>query len=208
MVGVAFLVSEGETADLTGPWLPAFVLIPQVAVLGYVAWAVRTKGRGLAADLQLRFEWIDLPTGAAVAFAGLAAASAIGALTTWLLGEDPTAAVADLVEDSQGDGGITVWIVLVAVFGATLVPLSEEILFRGLWWSALEKRGMRAGAALVSTSVVFAAFHLEPFRFPMLVTLGLALGWGRIWTSRIGASIVAHGIINGLAFTALLVELS
>jgi len=36
----------------------------------------------------------------------------------------------------------------------------------------------------------------------------MVLGWGRKLTNRIGASVNAHGIINGLAFVALLTSLS
>jgi len=36
----------------------------------------------------------------------------------------------------------------------------------------------------------------------------LVLGWGRTLTNRIGASVIAHGLINGIAFVALLSTLA
>jgi membrane protease YdiL (CAAX protease family) len=208
VIGVALFAIEGDDVDFAGAWLPAFVILPQIAVLVYVITAVRRKGRGPVADLDLRFEWIDLPLGLGIAFAALMAAGIVGFLVTELVGEDQTAAVAELVEESQGDGGLNVWIVLVAVGGALLVPFAEEILFRGLWWNALLKRGLSRGTALVVSSLLFTLFHLEPVRSPVLFVLGLALGWGRIWTGRLGTAIVTHGVINALAFTVLLVELA
>jgi membrane protease YdiL (CAAX protease family) len=138
----------------------------------------------------------------------------------------PTSAVAELTEDAVGGGnddgelgagtaenpddgsGITVWIVIVAVLAATAVPLIEELGYRGLWYSALVKRGHSEWWAIVVSSFVFAIVHLEPTRTPIIFVLGMVLGWGRKLTNRIGASVIAHGIINGLAFVALLTSLS
>lgn len=208
VIAIIFFVAEGEDGDLVGPWLPAFVLIPQALVLIHVVAVVSRKGRGPVADLDLSFRWLDVPIGLSVAVVGLMAAGAVGLIVAELIGDDQTAAVAELVEESQGDGGLSVWIIVVAVCGATIVPVAEEILFRGLWWNALVKRGSSPRTALVLTSLLFMAFHLEPLRSPVLLTLGLALGWGRMWTGRLGTAIVAHGVINAIAFTALLVELS
>jgi len=60
---------------------------------------------------------------------------------------------------------------------------------------------------LVVTSAVFAVAHLEPARTPVLFVLGLALGWGRVMTGRIGASIFAHGFINLVGMIAVLTAL-
>lgn len=207
-IGIVLFVVEGDEVSLEGPWLPAFVIIPQIAALAYVIAAVRQKGRGVVADLDLRFRWIDVPLGVGIAFAGLVAAGIVGVVVSWLVGEDQNAAIAELVEESQGDHGLTFWIVLVAVGGAVLVPFAEEMLFRGLWWNSLLKRGSSPVTALVVSSLLFTAFHLEPLRSPVLFVLGLALGWGRMWTGRLGTAIVTHGVVNALAFTVLLAELS
>ena len=61
---------------------------------------------------------------------------------------------------------------------------------------------------ILITSTVFAAVHLEPIRLPILFVLGLALGFARARTRRIGASIVAHMVINALGMLFLLIELA
>jgi membrane protease YdiL (CAAX protease family) len=76
--------------------------------------------------------------------------------------------------------------------------------YRGLWWSALLKRGMSEWWVLLITSAAFAAAHFEPSRFPVLFTLGIALGMGRLLTGRLGAPIITHALINGLGMIALL----
>ena len=60
--------------------------------------------------------------------------------------------------------------------------------------------------------MVGVAHHLRRIRcgplrtesVPVLFTLGIALGMGRLLTGRIGASIITHALINGLGMIALL----
>ena len=203
---MAFALIQGVDGKLSGPWLLTLVVVPQMAMLAYLLPTMARRSPDLRRDLRLTFRWSDLGLGFALAFGGLVAGGVVAQIIESILGDPPTAAVADLLDESSDGGGITIWLVLVAVFGATLAPLAEELVFRGLWWSALEKRGHSAVVALWTTSLVFAAFHIELYRFPVLVVLGLALGLGRKITDRLAPCIVAHVIINAIAFTALLVE--
>ena len=135
----------------------------------------------------------------------MALATVLAFAMEWLFGIFPSAALTDMIEDTDGTaGGISGWIVLLAVFAGIFAPVIEEIVYRGLLWSALEKRGMREKAVLVVTSLIFAAIHLEPARFPILFVLGMALGYGRIRTGRIGSCVAAHMYLNSLGMIALL----
>lgn len=206
VLGLAvYVITDDEIP--TGAWLPLVIVVPAVLQLLHLRWVARAKGAGLPADLGLRGTWSDLGIGVGLAFGGLVAAGVTAVLTFELLDEEPTATAAELVEDSEGGGGLTIWIYLVAVLVATLIPLVEELVYRGLWWSALEKRGMHPGAILVLTSAIFAAVHLEPIRIGILFVLGLAIGLGRLLTGRIAASIVAHMGVNAIGMIGLLVEL-
>ena len=165
---------------------------------------------------------IDWLIGPVLVVGGFLAVAGVVAAMNELGAETPTASVAELLEDAAdedlndspegSDGllddadtsGLTIWIVFVAVFAATAVPVIEELVYRGLWWSALLKRGMSEWWVLLITSAAFAAAHFEPSRFPVLFTLGIALGMGRLLTGRIGASIITHALINGLGMVALL----
>lgn len=208
IVGLAIITAEvafNESDQLSGPWLLAVVGLPPVAELLYVAWVGRSKGRGLALDFRLRFEPGDIRLGVRLFALAIFGAAILVALWS-LFGEPPTATATDLAQDS-GDS-LTVWIIVFAVLGATFVPVVEEVVFRGLLWSALEKRGHGQIFTLVVTSAIFSLFHFEPARSPILFMIGIAIGIGRLRTGRIGASIVAHVCINSLAMIGLLAEVA
>jgi CAAX protease family protein len=206
---VAVSLSSGDGLD--GAWLLVAVFAPPIVQLVYILWLGRTRGRGVGADFGLRAgrrALRDLPIGVGLGVAGLFLAGLTATAIVELFDREPTAAAADLVLDSEAGAGLTIWIYLFAVLAATLVPVIEELVYRGLWWSALEKRGMHPYVILVVTSGVFAIVHLEPLRTSIVFVLGMAIGAGRLITGRIGASIVAHMFVNALSMIALLVELS
>lgn len=207
LVGVAIFGSTSE-AGLQGAWLPIAVCIPPLVQGVYVWYVADRKGRGLRLDFAFSAKPSDIGLGAVLTIAGMMAAGVVGALMLWLFDSAPNASVAELAEDSAGGGGLTVWLVMLAVLAATLVPVVEELVFRGLWWSALEKRGMKPHWILVTTSFVFAAIHVEPQRTAVLFVLGLALGAGRMATGRLGPAIAAHAMINGIGMLFVMIELS
>ncbi|MEM9467441.1 MAG: CPBP family intramembrane glutamic endopeptidase [Actinomycetota bacterium] len=229
LVGAAIIV---DADPLTSFWFPLLLAGPQLTQAAFTVGVSREKGAGLDRDYGFKFRWIDLLLGFALLILGFVLAGGTAALMEELGLETPDASVAELIDDASDgetddatfgsgdaepsddsgvfvpdgddDDGITIWIVMVAVFAATAVPVIEELIYRGLWWSALLKRGLHEGWALVITSLAFAAAHLEPGRFPVLCVLGLALGLGRMLTGRIGASIVTHACINAIAMAVLL----
>ena len=206
-IGALFLVRAitGASGVPTGPGLLAVVAIPPIAELLYVIWVGRAKGQGLADDFRLRYRSGDLGLGANLF--GLAIVGAVAIVAVWsAFGMPPSAAATDLAQDSSDS--VTIWIVFFAIVGATLIPLIEEVVFRGLFWSALEKRGHGPMFVWIVSSAIFSLFHLEPARIPILFVIGLVIGLGRLRTGRIGASIVAHMMINSLAMVGLLAELA
>ncbi|MEZ5244040.1 MAG: type II CAAX endopeptidase family protein [Acidimicrobiales bacterium] len=203
---VAYFAIDGTV--ITGFWLPAVVAVPPLIQLGHVTWIARARGAGLSRDLGLQVKFGDVAVGAALCVAGLILAGITASLIFELFDQEPTASAAELVEDSEGGNGLTIWIYVFAFLAATLIPLVEELVYRGLWWSALEKRGMHPVVILVLTSGIFALVHLEPVRTPVLFMLGLAIGLGRLVTGRIGASIAAHMYVNAIGMIFLLIDLS
>ncbi|MEQ8842617.1 MAG: type II CAAX endopeptidase family protein [Acidimicrobiales bacterium] len=207
--GIGLLALGGDVdSTLEGPWLPGVLTVPPMAALAYLTWLARRRGAGLTADFRLQARRQDLLVGF-----GLLVGAWIMAIATLLImialgGEAPSAAAADLAIDSGEGTGITVWILAFAVLGSTLVPLVEELLFRGLFWSALEKRGINNIVTLLITSAGFAAFHFEPSRFPILFAIGLAFGVGRLVTGRIAASILAHALVNAVSMVAIISEVA
>jgi len=85
----------------------------------------------------------------------------------------------------------------------SLLPgFCEEILFRGFMIRFFEQYGKTT--AVVISALLFAAFHLDPFRFLPVFLMGLLLGYLTIRSGSIINSMISHAINNGLAlfFTA------
>jgi uncharacterized protein len=96
------------------------------------------------------------------------------------------------------------WSHLVLIAVASLLPACcEELAFRGGLQSALAGRHPPARAVALS-ALVFAAFHLDPVRFPGVLLLGVAFGWLAWRTGSIWPSMVAHAVNNGAAVIGLL----
>ncbi|MDE0066665.1 MAG: type II CAAX endopeptidase family protein [Acidimicrobiaceae bacterium] len=198
--------SQGVT--ISAAWITALIAIPPLLQVAYVVLAVRRKGRGIFSDLAARFKPVDLAVGMLLFLVGITLATLVALAMESLFGISPTAAVVDLIQDGDGTTpGISGWTVLLAVLVALFIPVIEEIVYRGLLWSALEKRGMGETAVLIASSLIFAAIHLEPARFPILFVLGVALGFGRIRTGRLGPCITAHVCLNSVGMIALLATL-
>jgi uncharacterized protein len=104
--------------------------------------------------------------------------------------------------------------VAAVVTAVVVAPVTEELTFRGVLLKALQGRGRRA--AMVLTSLVFAAFHtlgLPPDRFlqaaavvvPTIFLVGLVLAWVTQRSGRLGPAIFIHSGYNLLAALVLLV---
>lgn len=92
------------------------------------------------------------------------------------------------------------WLTAIAVI--VLSPVAEEILFRGLLYGALAK-WLKPAWVIVITSIAFALVHMQIVYFLPLFVVGLVLGYARHKTGSLTASILIHGINNGLALLAL-----
>lgn len=98
--------------------------------------------------------------------------------------------------------------VLVAVFGTTLGPICEELVFRG-FLQPLLVRTAGAAVGIFVASVPFGLLHLPQYgwswRHALLVTFaGCAFGWMRHITGSTRASSLMHAAYNGVFFLALL----
>jgi len=82
----------------------------------------------------------------------------------------------------------------IAVIGL-LVPLAEELLFRGLIQSYLVKRWGAFLGILVS-SLWFALLHIDLALFVPLLLIGLALGYVRHHFDSLWAAVVLHSLNN------------
>jgi hypothetical protein len=54
--------------------------------------------------------------------------------------------------------------------------------------------------AVIISAILFAAFHLDPFRFVPVLLLGFLLGYLALRSGSVYTSMLSHIINNGLAF--------
>jgi membrane protease YdiL (CAAX protease family) len=138
------------------------------------------------AILVLRTTWGWLAAAPAVALVTLACATAFVAL---LPGGESRA-------PDRDDLGVEAWVWLAAVGFA---PLAEELLCRGVAWSAAARLAS-ARATLLITSILFGYLHglnggylLE---VPHRLVAGLAFGWLRWRSGSLGPPMLAHALHN------------
>jgi CAAX protease family protein len=191
--------------DRPDPQAWAIVLslaLPWIGLAGWPLLSTSRKGLGPVRELRLTGRPRDLGLGVIAGLVGLVLASVVAVVLEFFTDSPLNSAVGDLAEsmESASPGPL----ILLAVLSAFGAPVVEEIAFRGLMFGALEKRGTPQGWTIVLTAVVFALFHFEPVRLPVLLVIGLVLGWVRARTGSTLASMAAHMANNLPGAIALL----
>lgn len=136
-----------------------------------------------------------------MAVTGLVLSAIVALLQVALLTPDNETPFEKLVADPAGR-------IAVAIFGISIGPLAEELLFRGLLQPVLmEATGVLPGILL--TSAVFGGLHLAQNGFAwqsgvLIMLVGFVLGTIRHVSGSTRASTIAHIAYNGLPFLALL----
>lgn len=92
--------------------------------------------------------------------------------------------------------------VYLATVTITLVPVAEEMLFRGILYPTIKQLGFPR-LALWGTSLLFAAIHLNAASFVPLTLLAVALALLYEKTNNLLAPIVTHGCFNAMNFVML-----
>jgi membrane protease YdiL (CAAX protease family) len=88
------------------------------------------------------------------------------------------------------------WVIAVPR-GCLIVPLFEELLFRGLLLDWL-KRHLPKSWAIIIAAAVFAVMHVYWVVIPYAFLAGLFLGWIRERTGSTFNTLVVHVVNNGL----------
>jgi uncharacterized protein len=84
---------------------------------------------------------------------------------------------------------------------ATVVPIGEELFFRGLGVRALAPLG--DAAALAVSALAFALAHGFLTGLPPLFLFGLAVAWVRLRSGSVWPGVIAHGTYNLLGIVAI-----
>lgn len=207
LVGGRFLIDA-----LTVHRWPVVLYVVILATIGYGpslwwCWYVsRRWGTGrLADDIGFRARWSDLGWGPLVWVGTVTTQIAVAVVV--LVTRIPSGGNVDGITDLRNDRTYVVVILFTAVVAA---PFVEEMVFRGVVLRGFLAR-MGAPLAIVAQGVLFGVVHVDPVRgvanFGLAIVLsgvGVALGVAAYLFRRIGPTIIAHAIFNGVVLTLLL----
>jgi membrane protease YdiL (CAAX protease family) len=108
-------------------------------------------------------------------------------------------AVATDAKRLQGQGSFA-WVIAI-LRGCLLVPIFEEVFFRGLLLSWLN-RHMRFVFAVFVMAALFAAMHVYPSALPYAFLFGIGTGYVRQMTGSTVNTVLMH-VINNIVLLAL-----
>lgn len=97
-------------------------------------------------------------------------------------------------------GGWILVLILVVVIGA---PVMEELMYRGVLQTSIE-RATNARAALFVVAAWFAAIHMSAVELPGLFSFALVLGYQRRRTGRLGLCMITHAAFNATGLLLLI----
>jgi uncharacterized protein len=162
------------------------------AVLGALWLAIRISGTPFADYLALRWtSFRNIATG-------------VGALVLLVLAwellsravgrESTPGFMMDVLKSARADGAL--WLLLVAFCVAA--PISEEFFARGFLYRGWSETFLRVPGAIVLSSVVWTALHLQYdwFFFGEVFSIGLLLGYLRYRYQSTWLTVIVHGLNN------------
>jgi membrane protease YdiL (CAAX protease family) len=92
--------------------------------------------------------------------------------------------------------------VVLGIVTIFLAPVAEELLFRGILYTAIKRAGFPR-LALWGTAILFAAIHQNLLTFIPLLLLAIALTVLYEYADNLLAPICAHAMFNGINFLML-----
>lgn len=177
-------------------------MIAVLLAAGYGLFARRLKGFGLhSKTLGGDAGWaaVNLLAVYPLVFAGVGLSLLIGRL---LRGEGFMIETHQSLEELMGFE--QVWgRVLVIVLVAAVVPVMEELLFRGLMQTAIRGVTGAAWPAVLLTSALFAVVH-SPTHAPAIFALSCGLGYAYERSGSLWRPILMHVLFNGISVTGAL----
>jgi membrane protease YdiL (CAAX protease family) len=185
------------------PWAALVMVILLALLILYLSGFGWPRSTSAVRHRLLRWNPVPLPVFAWAILAGIVADIALGGV--WI-------AVSDLVHIPPGATPKMAGIPLVTVLsflvvGSIAAPLSEEAAFRGYAQGILERAWQWVPAAIVGSSLLFAAAHiLQGLSVPKLglyFLAGLIFGTLAWLTNSLYASMVVHGIADLEGFLVL-----
>jgi membrane protease YdiL (CAAX protease family) len=185
------------------PWAAVTMAVLLGFLILYLSGAGWPHGTSARRRALLRWNAIPLPIFGCAILAGVLADVTLGG--TWIAASDLIRIPAGVTPKMTGYPLITVLSFL--IMGSIAAPVSEEAAFRGYAQGLLERAWQWAPAAIIGSSILFAAAHvLQGLSFPKLglyFLAGLIFGSLAWLTNSLYASMVVHGIADIEGFLLL-----
>ena len=200
-VRVALKVVRGSVAQALA--VGAILLVVYAVQLGVVWIVAHRRGHRLAESVGIRRvprlrAWVGSAIGLAVFVRVLALVYSEVVISSGLKLQGQNAD--PLRYFAPGPVGSLMLVIIVVL----VAPLVEEIVFRGIVLASLRERWGDRAAILVS-SLVFAALHLNLFSFLPIFAVALVLGALFVRSRSLWVNIACHSAFNGIGVILLLV---
>ena len=192
---------ESFATDSTAIFLNLIAIVPAHIFTLAVAWFVATKNNNFSLKDTLGlssggFRWWYYP-------AILIAFFAVAGIVSYFIPEGDN----DLLKILRSSRMAVFAVVILATFTA---PLVEEVVYRGILYSAFQRRVGVAWAVVIVT-FMFAAVHVpqywgSPGTILLICLLSLVLTLIRVKTDNLLPCIIMHTIFNGIQSLVLIVE--
>ena len=184
------------------------IIIGCVLLVAISVLLIRVRGGNVKQYLALK----PLSWTVGVGMLGLLLIFMIGSQAlTYLLDKSPLVFVDPLYQSVS-----SVWILIFAM--VIVAPIYEELIFRGLLWSAIAEQfsgvtyAKHCGAVIASlvTSVIFAVIHLQYglYEISTIVVLALIFCYARIKSGSLVLPMLLHIINNGAAMWQYLAQVA
>jgi membrane protease YdiL (CAAX protease family) len=200
LFGLGFLLLRELAAGIATPGARINYLLAYFAAWAF-AWLaaiwivfVRRRGLTLAALGYTAPAPVWAVRGVAAAFAALPAAYMLQALLQPVLG---TKSAMNLQQYFGGADFTVVHAAAVLLYGGFLVPLAEELLFRGLLFRWLRQR-LDFWAAAGISAAAFGIAHQRPDQMVIAGLLGLPMAWLYEKSRSLAPAILMHQTYNSL----------
>jgi membrane protease YdiL (CAAX protease family) len=96
-----------------------------------------------------------------------------------------------LLQEFRSPADVALLVALVAL----VVPVGEEVFFRGLAYGAF-RRALGRHAGVLASAVFFAAAHVQPVEFLPILILGMILAYLYEYTGSLVPGMIAHAVNN------------
>ena len=195
VLGVALVLVFGNVEPSSVEETLLIVAVVALSTLLSVGLTVALRWGPSFSSIGLRSaSWRWLLAGAGIGLLGWAANVGIGVAYVWLTGDasNPQEPLVNTVQES------TLQFTFMLLLGALVVPLAEELLFRGILYTWLRRWGVAVAVGV--SAIVFGLFHGVSVVLPAAVLLGVLTALIYEKSGSIWPAVMAHVANNAIVF--------